>query len=63
MKIMIGNIIGVKKFNLKVSSRPHVPLVELAHSTGTDLKMWYIKGVEGAGVPVSPESHCLFELR
>ena len=37
-----------------------VPLVALAHSTGTDLKMWYIKGVEGAGVPVSPESHCLF---
>ena len=41
----------------------HVPLVELAHSTGTDLKMWYIRGVERAGAPVSPESHCLFELR
>ena len=24
-----------------------MPLVELAHSTGTDAKMWYSKGVEG----------------
>ena len=40
-----------------------MPLVELAHSTGTDLKMWYIRGVERAGAPVSPESNCLFQFQ